>query len=80
MLDAGEECDDSNSISGDGCSNSCKIESGFACPVVGQPCLPFLCGDGILVDPETCDDQSDNGEGCSAGCSGEAPGWTCTHI
>jgi fibro-slime domain-containing protein len=27
----GEECDDSNGVSGDGCSASCKLEGGFTC-------------------------------------------------
>jgi fibro-slime domain-containing protein len=28
---AGEECDDGNQVSGDGCSSACKKESGFTC-------------------------------------------------
>ena len=31
MMDAGEECDDKNVTSGDGCSATCKIETGYAC-------------------------------------------------
>ena len=30
-MDSSESCDDGNSVSGDGCSSSCQIESGFSC-------------------------------------------------
>ena len=32
-----------------------------------------------MVDIETCDDGSNNGDGCLIGCSGVADGWECTH-
>ena len=33
-----EECDDGNSVDGDGCSSSCTVEAGFTCePVAGSP-------------------------------------------
>ena len=52
----GEQCDDHNTSSGDGCSSTCKVES---------------CGDGI-VDPglgEECDDQNANDtDGCITTC------------
>ena len=37
----GEECDDGNNVDGDGCSSSCKIESGFTCtqPPITEPVL-----------------------------------------
>jgi fibro-slime domain-containing protein len=31
MVFPGEDCDDGNTVAGDGCSPDCKIESGFAC-------------------------------------------------
>jgi len=31
LIDGGEECDDGNDNSGDGCSLSCEIESGWSC-------------------------------------------------
>jgi cysteine-rich repeat protein len=37
---AGEQCDDSNAVSGDGCSADCKLE---------------FCGDGIVNNGEACD-------------------------
>lgn len=30
-FDSGEECDEGNMVSGDGCSSSCLIESGWVC-------------------------------------------------
>ena len=53
---AGEQCDDGNKISGDGCSASCKTEG---------------CGNGIVdvALGERCDDGNNNdGDGCSADC------------
>src|SRR5664279_3119569 len=37
-LDSGEECDDGNNVSGDGCSMTCRQETGFVCPTPGSPC------------------------------------------
>ncbi len=55
----GEQCDDGNTVSGDGCSSSCQIES--------------FCGDGILDPNEACDDGNNlDGDGCSATCMIEA--------
>src|SRR6185437_11449022 len=31
QLDQNEQCDDDNTASGDGCSASCQVESGFVC-------------------------------------------------
>lgn len=48
-----EECDDGNTVSGDGCSETCKVE---------------YCGDGVTNNSpnEDCDDQNtvDN-DGCT---------------
>lgn len=61
-----EECDDANTISGDGCSGTCQLEVG--------------CGNGILAMPagEACDDDNIfDGDGCSSFCTKE-PGFLCT--
>src|SRR3954468_13124814 len=56
-LDTGEQCDDGNSTSGDGCSATCKIEPGWICITPGAPCLrQVYCGDGVVEPPEVCDD------------------------
>jgi cysteine-rich repeat protein len=57
-LDPGEECDDANTQSGDGCSASCVSE----------------CGNGTLEGDEHCDDgERLNGDGCSSLCTSEMP-------
>ncbi len=72
-----ERCDDGNANSGDGCSNECVIEYGYACKVAGEPCEPVKCGNGKLDDGELCDDNNrDNGDGCSMACVPE-PGYAC---
>lgn len=40
MPDAGEQCDDQNAVTGDGCSSYCFIETGFACEGVPSVCAP----------------------------------------
>lgn len=54
-LETPEQCDDGNTVSGDGCSDVCTIEP--------------ICGDGTLDPGEECDDGNlDEGDGCSAVC------------
>jgi len=55
-----EQCDDGNSLNGDGCDNQCKKEPGAPPPV---------CGDGSTTSPETCDDgNTESGDGCDNVC------------
>ncbi|EPX64443.1 BNR repeat domain protein [Cystobacter fuscus DSM 2262] len=62
-LEPEEQCDDGNSINGDGCSALCLAESGSS-----------LCGDGIKAAAEACDDGNlVNGDGCSFVCRLETP-------
>jgi hypothetical protein len=35
--DPGEDCDDANQVSGDGCSKDCKFETGFVCTISTLP-------------------------------------------
>lgn len=56
----GEQCDDGNTTSGDGCSDTCQDE---------------FCGDGVTQPGigEQCDDGNlDDGDGCSSTCQIEA--------
>jgi len=54
VVEAGEECDDSNTVDGDGCSASCVAQK---------------CGDGVVEGGEECDDgNTSNGDGCDAAC------------
>lgn len=68
-LELGEECDDNNTISGDGCNASCANE------------VAAVCGDGILQAGEQCDDGNQfNDDGCSSQCQNEPPrstSWRC---
>ena len=80
-IDGGETCDDGNAVSGDGCSSTCQLETGWICATPNTPCAP-ICGDGKCVgDPpsvpmETCDDEGDGI--CNANCIGSIAGWYCT--
>ena len=72
IKDPGDQCDDGNYESGDGCSSSCNHEGGFNCAVTNNytttVCFPN-CGDGALVKGEECDDDNNiSGDGCSANC------------
>jgi cysteine-rich repeat protein len=56
----GEECDDGNRVSGDGCSSNCQIELS-------------ICGNGTIEGDEECDDGNKmSGDGCSSTCTKEA--------
>ena len=65
----GEACDDANRVSGDGCSNACEVEDGFACfddPKFGFSfCRPDACdADGDCYLREICGEEGL----CVAGC------------
>lgn len=73
-----ETCDDGNSQSGDGCSSSCAVETGFQC-TKGQPSTCWdSCGDAKVSSREKCDDGNGQfGDGCSEICQLE-PGYACS--
>jgi len=79
VMERNEGCDDGNTISGDGCSRICQVESNWYCPKEGQPCQNLAqCGNGILTSDETCDDGNTvSGDGCSADCKTVETGWQC---
>jgi cysteine-rich repeat protein len=61
VVEAGEECDDGNAYSGDGCTAFCEIEA------------PAVCGNGYREGAEECDDGNlQDGDGCSASCRAES--------
>ena len=54
VLDPGEQCDDGNGVSGDGCDSNCT---------------PTACGNGVVSPGEDCDDGNTvDGDGCSSTC------------
>lgn len=62
-----EECDDSNTNNGDGCSAVCTAESGFECPEEGEACVPLPPG-------WTCALAFfDTSDGCDCGCGALDP-------
>ena len=69
VVNAGEACDDGNTVGGDGCSAECTVEIGWRCDPPGTPCINFPnCGDGIVDDGEACDDGLRN-DGHYGGCN-----------
>ena len=73
-----EQCDDGNTVNGDGCLSDCLIEIGYAC--TGQPsvCYQTVCGDGVVEGLELCDDgNTADGDGCNHLCTLETH-YICT--
>ena len=71
------QCDDGNTVSGDGCSPDCVVEKGWTC-AGGRVCTKLIsvcktiCGDWFSVGSEECDDGNTvSGDGCSASCKRE---------
>ena len=57
QLDPGEQCDDGNTMNGDGCEVDCTTSPGET------------CGDGTVDEGEDCDDGNQvNGDGCENNC------------
>ncbi|GMI32400.1 hypothetical protein TrRE_jg4311 [Triparma retinervis] len=74
----GEECDDGNSVNGDGCSSTQTIEEGFLCSpsaptsssyfVNSKSSCHGLWNNGVLEFGEDCDDGNENpNDGCHNG-------------
>ena len=62
-LDAGEQCDDSNTTDGDGCDSNCT---------------PTGCGNGVVTGGEDCDDGGTvGGDCCDASCAFEVASSPC---
>lgn len=65
-----EQCEnDILASSADGCSDNCMLESGWNCITVNHfTFCTGICGDGIVVSDEICDDGDTDGIGCLANC------------
>lgn len=75
---SGEACDDGGTASGDGCSSTCQVESGWDCTGIPSVCSP-VCGDSVVVGGEVCDSNS---QSCTTGgyagtqaCNSQCSGW-----
>ncbi|MEZ4311432.1 MAG: DUF4215 domain-containing protein, partial [Polyangiaceae bacterium] len=78
IVEPTETCDDGNTTAGDGCSNTCQVQTGFTCSGNPSVCIPIVCGNGVVQTGETCDDGNTiAGDGCSSTCAVEA-GYSCT--
>ena len=75
---ATRQCDDGNADRGDGCSATCQVEAGWACPTPGRPCVARQCGDGIVAGNEQCDDGNGQRRRLQRDCTLE-PGYACRH-
>lgn len=70
----GEQCDDGDTNSGDGCSATCTEEDGFDCVGVPSVCTT-TCGDGVTAGVEQCDDGNTvPNDGCDENCQTELEG------
>jgi cysteine-rich repeat protein len=73
-----EDCDDGNTLPGDGCNGACKVERNWDCPKQGKCTRKFVCGDGSIGAGEVCDDgNTKDGDGCSADCAVQDPRYKC---
>jgi len=60
VVDPGEQCDDGNTVDGDGCSKSCTFEV----------LTTGVCGNGVVEPGEECDDgNTDPTDGCTNACT-----------
>ena len=77
-LGGGEECDDGNTDSGDGCSSTCALECGFVCTEDSNRLTTCTkqCGNGVVdrLFNEECDDTT---ACCTSDCK-LAPGAQCS--
>lgn len=68
MKDGPETCDDSNTVSFDGCSSNCQYEPPYICIGAGVNTC-YICGNTTISPGEGCDDGDlDPGDGCSEVC------------
>jgi cysteine-rich repeat protein len=63
-MDTGEQCDDGNETSGDGCSDQCQVEDGYECFGTPSTCT-LMCGNQAIDGDEECDGQDFGSASCS---------------
>ncbi len=67
VVSSNEACDDSDGDSGDGCSSTCTVESGYSCTGTPSTCSA-VCGDSIIAGSESCDNGGSNSNSPNATC------------
>ncbi|MGE5787830.1 MAG: DUF4215 domain-containing protein, partial [Myxococcales bacterium] len=76
---AGEECD-AGPVSVAGCK-SCQVDAGYSCApssLTGASVCSPICGDGLVVAEEACDDGNTDVCGtCNATCTAVSAGHDC---
>ena len=73
-----EQCDDGNTVPGDGCNGACKVEPNWNCPPAGACTRKIICGDGQIGAGEVCDDGNTiDGDGCNSTCTVQDPAYKC---
>jgi len=73
-----EDCDDGNTVPGDGCNGICKVEINWDCPPAGPCKRKIICGDGVIGPGEVCDDgNATDNDGCNATCTVQDPAFHC---
>jgi fibro-slime domain-containing protein len=79
VVERSEQCDDGNTVNGDGCSRICQIEANWDCPTEGKPCnYVGSCGSGVLTSNKICDDgNATSDDGCSSDCKTVETGYIC---
>ena len=76
-IEGTDVCDDNDTTTGDGCNDTCQIETGYSCDGEPSICVP-VCGDGLIIAPESCDDNDNmTGDGCNDICQMEI-GFECS--
>ena len=72
ILESLEQCDDGNTIDGDGCSSTCQIEGRPPLADTTTNTNSNVCGNGVCEVPEQCDLGNENGplpKSCSYNCT-----------
>ncbi|MFK8016791.1 MAG: myxococcus cysteine-rich repeat containing protein [Gammaproteobacteria bacterium] len=57
LPDRGEACDDGNTATGDGCSDACRIETGFTCSAALSAAVENAIGNGDFEAPPEADPE-----------------------
>jgi MYXO-CTERM domain-containing protein len=72
--DSDEECDDSNSNNGDGCSSACRVEAGWVCEGEPSVCVRYTAGEDVDAGaPDSGYEDAGTPKDSSSGCGCSIP-------